>query len=271
MCELSATSRKKGAMTFDEMALARLRFVNDPLRAAVAQIRFPATLSLRDDQVIAEIARRLPDLPELTGPTSQVQVPLGTLGQFALTQHQPARFRDPVGTTIVSISPDSASVECTTYPGWEAFETRIRSTLEAIDDLLPPVITRVGLRYVNELLLPGAETTADWRRLLDDEMVGFIGGERIGGRVRRSLEQVTLDMGEDEVTIRHGFVARRDLPESTPSSLYLFDIDAYTEQPGERSTERVMAVLQRYHQWAWTLFRGSIGDDVVAALGGEPA
>jgi len=258
-------------MAFDETALARLRFANDPLRAAVAQVRFPATLSLRDEQVIAEITRRLPDLPELTGPTSQVQFPLGAVGQFALTQHEPARFRDAGGTTMVSIAPDSASVEYTIYPGWEAFEARIRSTFEAIDDLLPPVLTRVGLRYVNELLIPGAETTGDWRRLLDEEMVGFIGGERIGARVRRSLEQVTLDMGEDEVTIRHGYVARRDLPEAAPSSLYLFDIDVYTEQPGRRSTDRVMEVLYRYHQWAWTLFRGSIGDDVVAALGGEPA
>ncbi len=258
-------------MTFDETQLARLRFVRNPLRVAVAQVRFAPAPGLREEQVVAEAARRLPGFPQATSPTTQVNVPLGSGAQFALTRHEPARFRDEAGTTIVSLAPDALSIEATEYPGWEAFGVSVRSVLAALDDLLPAHLTRVGLRYVNELLIPGVETTADWARVLDPEMLGFVAGDRIGSRVRRSLEQVTLDMGADEITIRHGYVARRDLVDAAESSLYLFDVDAYTEQPGPRTTDVVMGNLHRYHQWAWNLFRGSIGDEVVTSLGGEPA
>lgn len=258
-------------MTFQSEVLPRLRFANDPLRVAVAQIRFAAAPALRDPALLAEIAGRLPDFPEMTGPTSQVTIPMGEGAQFAVTQHAPARFRTKTGTTIVSIAPDSVSVETTDYPGWEAFSAQVITVLGALDALLPPHLTRLGLRYVNELMVEGAEAAADWARLLDPELVAFAGGERIGPVVRRSLEHLTLDLGADQITLRHGFVARRDLPDTATSSLYLFDIDAYTEQPQVRETSAVMAQLNRYHQHAWSLFRGSIGDEIVAALGGEPA
>lgn len=256
-------------MTFEE-PLPRLLFANDPLRAAVAQVRFAATTSLREEAVLAEVARRLPGYVAANAPMSQMTVPFGP-GSFAITQHSPAQFRDEAGTTIVSIAPDSVSLETTDYPGWDVFSAGISGVLDALGDLLPNHLTRVGLRYVNELMLPGAESASDWHRLLDPNMVAFAGGERIGARVRRSLEQLTLDMGDDAITLRHGFVSRGDLPEAATSSLYIFDVDAFSELPRPRDTATVMATLHRYHQWAWALFRGSIGDEVVAALGGEPA
>lgn len=259
-------------MTFEDTAPARLVFANDPLRVAVAQIRFARTPTLRDEHVLSEIRRRLPDLPEMVPLPGQVDVPLPGGARFAFSQQGPAQFRDPVASTVVSVTPETVSVETNDYPGWSAFALRIQSVLMALDDLLPPHITRLGLRYVNELFVPGAETPADWERLLESSLVASVSTDRISARVRQSLQQVVLDMDDGhEITLRHGFVRRADLPSEAPSSLYLFDIDAYNEAPAARDTAGILAQLARYHDWTWALFRGSIRDELIAAMGGEPA
>lgn len=271
MCDDGA-ERGLPEMTFEDTTPERLVFTHDPLRVAVAQVRFARTPTLHDDAVLTEIRRRLPDLPEVVPPPGQVDVPLPGGARFAFSQQGPAQFRDPAASTVVSITPETVSVETNDYPGWPAFARRIQSVLSALDDLLPPHITRLGLRYVNELFVLGAENPGDWERLLDPALVASVSSDRLSARVRQSLQQVVLDMGDaHEITLRHGFVRRADLPAEAPSSLYLFDVDAYSEAPAARDTSGILAQLARYHDWTWALFRGSIRDELIAALGGAPA
>jgi uncharacterized protein (TIGR04255 family) len=259
-------------MTFEQTIPARLVFRDDPVRVAVAQIRFARTQGLHDPAILTEIGRRLPELPDVNLPPGQVNVPLPGGARFAFSAQGPAKFQDAATSTVVSVAQDAVSVETNDYPGWAEFSARVERTLRALDDLLPPHITRVGLRYVNELFVPGAETPADWARLLEPSLVAPYAGSRFSDRVRQTLQQIAFDMGEGhEITLRHGFIRRRDLPETVASSLYLFDVDAYQEQPMPRDPGGVMALLERYHSWTWALFRGSIGDELIAAMGGEPA
>lgn len=259
-------------MTFEEAIPAREVFRDDPLRVAVAQIRFAKTPTLHEQTVLDEIGRRLPEYPEVTLPPGQVNFPLPGGARFAFSAQGPAQFKNPEIATWVTVTQETVSIETNDYPGWDVFSGRIEATLRALGDLLPPHVTRLGLRYVNELFIEGAETPQDWTRLLDGALIASIAGERFTGRVRQSLQQITFDMGDHhEITLRHGFVRRSDLPEGARSSLYLFDVDAYTEAPVPRDTDGIMATFLRYHDWTWSLFRGSIKDDLVAELGGEPA
>lgn len=258
-------------MAFDDDLLPRdVTFARDPLRVAVAQIRFPVTFSLRDAAVLAEFQKSIPDYPKATEPTTRTDLEIPGGPRLALTQHAPARFADAAERWLISLAPDSLSIETTEYPGWEAFRERVESVLRAAADFLPTELSRVGLRYVNEISHTGAERIEDWAQLLDPAMIAFTTGPRIGPRVRRTLEQISLELDDDGITLRHGFVSRADLPDTAPSSVYLIDVDAFSDSPGERDTDALMARFERYHAYAWTLFRGSLGPDLVEALGGEP-
>lgn len=257
-------------MAFDDAVLPRLSFTVDPLRVAVAQIRFPMQFSLLEPSALAKVQELMPDLPQVVEQPAETSV-AGPGLHFSVTQQKPARFTDPEGHWIVSVNPDRLSIETQRYPGWEDFRDRVRDVLTALDPLVPKELTRVGLRYVNELTYPGAAQVSDWVALLDPSMTVFANSERIAARVRRSLEHVTLDMGDDQISFRHGFVGPRDLRDKSHESVYLVDVDVYSDKRRESNVAEQMATFERYHQWAWTLFRGSIGPELVEALGGEPS
>ena len=68
-------------------------------------------------------------------------------------------------TQIVTVRPDSLTIEATRYEDYQAFRELLLDAFSAVEDVLQPDgVSRLGLRYIDEIFIPGATEPnwADW-------------------------------------------------------------------------------------------------------------
>lgn len=71
--------------------------------------------------------------------------------------------RSEENTKAITLSARSLTVETTAYEHFGGFRDTVRVALEALKRLVPDVrYTRIGLRYLDEVRVPGVRTTLDW-------------------------------------------------------------------------------------------------------------
>lgn len=59
-------------------------------------------------------------------------------------------------TQVVTLRPDSLTVEATRYDGYDHFRDLLHTLFSAVEDVLAPDgVSRLGLRYINEISVPG--------------------------------------------------------------------------------------------------------------------
>lgn len=257
-------------MPFDQETHERIVFAHNPLKVVVAQIRFPPAYALAEATGLAAIQTALtPRYPTSLPRTQQVTMAVGSGGPVPpVVQPGPARFGDEPGFWVVSVGPDSVSLETTRYNSWADFRARFRELLDvAVTQSRATRIERLGIRYVDELVSVDAHTIPDWRRFIAPSLIGDIDAPWMDARVKRSLHQVSMSIGDDGLNLTHGYV--RSPGGSEHPSTYVIDTDVFTEQPVPFDVEGLLERADRYHRWAWNLFRRSITAATIDLLGGE--
>jgi len=263
-----ATSEEN--VSFTEQVPPRLHFATNPIKIVVAQVRFQPVWTLADPSTLATVQARLRDeYPEALPYEQQMELVIGKTDPPVISPG-PARFRSADTKWLVSVGQDSVSLETTDYVRWEAFRERVSKLLGQVAEYVPSQSTRVGLRYINELSRDGVATPSDWAPWLNPALASLAGGDWIGPHIQRSLQQLFLTVDADRINIRHGFIGRDQLPQDPRESVYLIDIDLYSEGGMDVTQEVLLNVFDRYHSRAWALFRGCVSDQMVEALGGEP-
>lgn len=262
----------KGAtVVFDREPLQRIQFEHNPLRVVVAQLRFPTEFRLSEAAILARIQDRLRDRYPVAQATQQqmsIQLAVGPTPPQLMNQMGPGpiRFIGDDGAWIVTLGPDVLSLETTDYHDWVAFLARFEAVLDAVHtDVAPPLIQRLGLRFIDELQHPEARTLADWSRFLDPELLGTAASARFAQLTTTTSEQITIVQDEDAATITHAYTQNgRD---ADPPSTYLIDLDCFSTRPFALDRNALRAKLVRYHGAAWNMFRESLLDPMVEALG----
>ncbi len=256
-------------MTFDQEAHERIVFARNPLKVVVAEIRFPPAYSLAEPAGLAAaqaaLSTRYPmSLPRI----QQVTVVAGPGGPVPpVVQPGPARFGDDAGTWVVSVGPDSASLETTRYDSWVDFRARLKEVLGMVAAQGRVTrIERLGIRYVDEIVSEDAVAIPDWQRYIVPSLLGDADAPWIDARVKRSLQQVSMSIGDDGINLRHGYVKNPDGSEYP--STYVIDTDIFTEQHVPFDVDGLLERADRYHRWAWNLFRRSITPGAIELLGG---
>lgn len=156
-------------------------YPNAPVALVTIEVRFPGAVGaplpaavqrafgeiLGSDWVYDEPAAPLTlniGLP-LTG-QPMIQGPGGGTGGAML------RFADRVRTTAVALTAGSVSVETTDYENWPAFRSVIATAVRAAGELLRPAgVNRVGLRYIDEIRVPGLDDPARWSEWLNSAIL----------------------------------------------------------------------------------------------------
>jgi len=256
-------------VTFDQETHQRIVFARNPLKVVVAQVQIPPAYSLGDPAGLAaaqaSLSARYPtSLPR----TQQVTVVAGPGGPVPpVVQPGPARFGDESGTWVVSVGPDSASLETTRYDSWVDFRARMQELLEIVATQGHVArVDRLGIRYVDELVSEHAVRVPDWQQYIAASLLGEAEAPWIDERVTRSFHQVSMSIGDDGVNLRHGYVMNPE--ESQYRSTYVIDTDIFTAQPVPFDVEGLLERADRYHRWAWNLFRRSITPAAIELLEG---
>lgn len=240
---------------------SRAIFERNPLKIVVTQVRFPPIFTLEQAAGVASLQEAIrEDYPFAEGRRQTVSVDPEGIGSPG-AQLGPWRFVSDDANWVVALAPDFISLETKAYRRFEEFETRAARILEvAVSTLRVSRCLRFGLRYVNEIEHPKANTVSDWKKFLHEELLGIAGGDLLADRVTHALQQIQIGLDGGKLTIRHGYV-RRD-----GQSQYLLDLDAYDDSARIFAPEKILVTMREYKEDIWTIFRNSITDELVKYL-----
>jgi uncharacterized protein (TIGR04255 family) len=259
-------------VTFDEETHQRLRFQHNPLKIVVAQVRYPTMHQLATPDVLAAIQADLAErFPKPLPPLQEITFGMTPQGPTTpQVQRAAERFGAPDDRLILAIGQETASVETIDYRGWEDFSVELRDLLELVERRAPVTrVARFGLRYVDELTLDGVATIADWAELVADNLLGGPEGMARDPRAVRTLQRVTIRVGDDVVNLNHGFTVGGEGGTDGPS-VYLIDTDIFDPNPRDWDIDGIMATASRFHDWATNIFVRSLSQAGIERLGGAP-
>jgi uncharacterized protein (TIGR04255 family) len=119
------------------------------------------------------------------------------------------RFTVRDRTVAVALSNESLTIETTRYKNFAAFRVAINSALEAAAKILAPDgVARVGLRYIDEIRVPGMEkeNPKDWEEWVDSSLIGPAGPGCSNGLKLIGLQCLAqFETGQDRtLNLRYG-------------------------------------------------------------------
>lgn len=256
-------------MTFDEEIHPRIEFSNNPLKVVVAQIRFPAMFGLTEPSALAGFQAALGHrYPNALSRIPNVTVTIGPSGTAeTVTDAGPVRLASDDGMWHISIANDSMALESNAYESWIGFRERLEELFAAIPGpLRPHHVARIGLRFVDQIQAPGVATPSDWQTYIVPSLIGGADSLIFDERLIQGLQQISIRVDDSAINLRHGYV--KNPPDADFPSTYVIDTDLFTEDAHPFDWEAILDRVNRYHDWAWNLFRRSITPATVELLGG---
>lgn len=250
-----------------------------PIVRTLVQVRFPAFAAFAsdDDRVAKQLAMALSEEYPRFSAGHEMALMLSPDG---VTQQQSAvklwRYTSADTRWQVSLGPTFLSVETSNYHRRSHFVTRLMDAWNALSEVaLPPVIERVGVRYVNQVTATGHLDRLS--ELLRPEVLGVAAISRAGASVRSALAEThfVIDGGE-EFQARWGLLPAGFTPDplipATDGPNWILDMDAsQTWLPmgclaADFDLERIATSLAgrgyQFYRWAVT-------DEWLRAFGGD--
>jgi uncharacterized protein (TIGR04255 family) len=229
---------------------------------------------------------RLRDL----APLHRVDKVLQVVGQLNIKATEPPhmetrsadvhRFFTRQRDLSISYAPTRLTVELSNYQGWPNFRAAVRQALEArrsgpdCSDLDIDGIERVGLRYLDEIRVPGAPDTIQWSQWVAQQLLPSEPPAGFTWLQQQAVVQYGVNSDHHSLALRYGLVTGPSSFNSTPyltrpdpgsGSYFLLDTDAsWTSQPGESlltpQADSLLDLASLLHSPASALFESLITD-----------
>lgn len=162
------------------------------------------------------------------------------------------------GSSSAALGVDFVALSTQNYSHWKSFANDLQMVLKAFEQIYgPTLMTRLGLRYVNELRL--ANTGAN----SPDQLVDFLNSDLshfyyqpIWNPPDATVSLVQLRQDNESLALRIGIETRGE-------ARVVLDYDYYTElaEPTQTSTDEILTTVHHYHQMIYDAFRWSIRAD----------
>ena len=251
----------------------RVIYAKNPLQKVICQWRFPPILridseipSAFQEAIIAEYPLYV-EKPELQ---SDVRVALMSdqapdiarqLASTTLVKNH--EFSSEDGVWKVNLARTFLAITTTVYSRWEEFESKFRSSYEALLQIYtPPFFTRIGLRYIDVFQRSklGLEQ-ANWSELLQPYFLGLLSSS-VSNRVNSLENTYEVSLEDERSIVRIATSFAQDA--STQERCFLVDSDFYV--PGKTLLEEAGKRLDFLHMQATRLIRWMITDKLHAAM-----
>jgi len=167
------------------------------------------------------------------------------------------RFTDLDEEWAVGIAPDFVSLEANSYTRFEDFLERFVPLLDTLLTLGVSIRERLGFRFLNEIRHPDAPLPVDWRRLINGNLLGMVGGEVLGNDVIYALQDIRLQEADGVIALRHGFIGS-GATGSSPA--YTLDLDYFDDSTRVLEKAQTLEQVQTYHRVLKDVFETSITD-----------
>ena len=254
---------------FSLMPIDEVHLHNAPLAKVLMQVQYSRTPQLVTDAseaTIADAIGRYPvrrrqfgtGIPSVVINGQPVQLLLGCrLEPCCCSPNRPGRGRS-------QLPRPSVSLETTEYSTRDDFCDRAREILQAIAAVaLPPVVDRVGLRYINRIV---GERLPRVPEFVIPQLQALCGSIELPLEVHHSVTESLIEIAETEhLQVRSGLLAANSgfdpaLP-GVPEPSWLLDIDVFTTQGGFAfDADELTQRLRRYAEVAYAFFRFATND-----------
>lgn len=260
----------------DEVHLPRA-----PLAKVLMQVQYSRTPQLVTDgaeAVIAETLGRYPVrrrqvtaglVPNVVINGQQLQLPGNITPGVALA------FSDPMGAWQATVTETAVALETSDYSTRDDFCGRAAEIFAAIASVaLPPVVDRVGIRYIDRLSGASVEKVPTY---VLPELRALVGCVELPLSLQHSLTESQIEIGPAErMLVRSGLLPAGGAldpalpPVGEPS--WVLDMDVFTTQAGFAfEADELAQRLRRYAQTAYAFFRFATTDAFQDSYRGEPA
>ncbi len=245
---------------------SRVLFRKAPIRLVIGQVRFPLQLRLTEAGFTAPFQEALQEEYPVAAREQQVAFQVSTKGMQTAPAETLLRFSSRTGDWAVVLGESALTLEVRGYSAIEEFSSRVERVLTAAKERLRlRERSRLGLRYINEFRHETGRSLADWRKLLNPELLGFAGGELLEGTVEHMAHEIRVRRPDGVLAIRHGLLVGgvvEPVPSAPPADgrFYLLDMDYYDERPSPLDVALTSRALTNYNEFMYRFFRWSLGD-----------
>lgn len=147
-------------------------YTNPPVVLVVLEVRHPTAAPLTTSES-KEVSRRLGDLLPIHRPGKQASVEMVGSAPPEISVERFPRYMDRDGMLAASLRREAMVIEASRYLGWENFRDFAMRVLEARMEVAPVAgVERLGLRYVNEIRVPGDPTSMKWSKWVHPSLLG---------------------------------------------------------------------------------------------------
>jgi uncharacterized protein (TIGR04255 family) len=233
-----------------------VRYRRPPLIEVVAEFRFTASVPW-DAAIPGLLYQRLGDEYPQREPVVAVEAEVTPTAEGLrqrVTRSERVRFVSSDHTRLVQVGPDILSVHrLPPYESWEAFLPQVLRSFGAYLELgRPDGINRVGLRYLNRVLMPSATSLAshfDFYPQIPDLTPAVLRGSIAGA-------QWHLHDGRDGLRMQ----LAEEVSSDPTTRQYILDLDYFLAQPGHVAANDVQEWLGTAHDSIQRAFEASITD-----------
>jgi uncharacterized protein (TIGR04255 family) len=236
--------------TFPKEALDEV-FPRPPLREVAFEIRFAPRLRVNAElwKIQDEVVDEYPNV----GTESLLQ-PGGSMLTVNI-------FQNPGAERVLKISQENFVVAFTKYSRFEDFKDEVVSKTNRFCSKFDlSTVTRVGLRYVNNILIPHAAETSAILRFIRP-VIDF---DRIGIQsVDQFVAEIRMRQKEHVVTLRGTLLA----PLDDGRRVYVLDVDCHSQRL--HKVEEVPDLLEIFHESAQIYFLDHVTDEYKNVMRGK--
>ncbi len=162
-----------------------------------------------------------------------------------------------------------ALTERRSYEDFRSVCDEFMDIMETISALWPAArISRLGMRYINEIKLPDAKygtgLGADfWKDYVNELLLGGLRFAANDGALARQMNSIELNYGSDRATIKYG-IFNAEHPKPNRRREFILDIDTFC--PQELAIAAVAPKLEDFHRAACSVFETAVTDKLRAVL-----
>lgn len=238
-------------------SLARQNYDNSPIVEALAEIYFSNTKT--DFSVWADFSGRVkssyPNVEELVIPKTELQISPDGEGRQKISPEKLYRFYNISKTRIIQANKDFVTLnQLGKYSGYDHFKQEISEALKNYRDVASPKsVDRIGVRYVNEIVIPQASIELS-------EYFNFM--PQIPGNITETINSVLLQIEfvpeksthHMTLSLRSGFSRVED------HSVFLLDIYDTLLIRNETDIEFILKSIDEAHENIEQVFERIITD-----------
>jgi uncharacterized protein (TIGR04255 family) len=214
----------------------RAVFERSPLTLVICQLQFAPVLGINDPSFVAafqeDIRTEYPHLGRVGG----IDLVVGPGGVEA-KEAEPGGWQFTSGDRAWSLvlSSNALTIRAESYTRYEDLRERFISSLErAIERFRLSGRTRLGLRYVNQLVFEDVDGVSGWRESVRPELLGLVSSPELAADevVMHSLGQTRFAEDESQLLARYGYVPTAVVlgdtsGEAAPRPHFLLDFDHF--------------------------------------------